>query len=272
MHISMGAGSKTDIGMIAPVLKVVAAHHRLPIRFESGPIGNLVLLETMRSEIFLRPIIHISGQIGIGQGKQAAIDHMLEGGAVLNGEGIEGEVLGLEAESQLQGVLPGGQGLMRKGKDEIEVDIFKSSQAGLFDGLDGVRERVFTLEQAQFLRAGGLHAHAEAIEPQLFKAVEIGLVYGTGIEFEGDLGLANQVEMVFYRLNDGLQNGNREEGGGAAAEENGMDGEMVSCCRTKGFNFSLKGLTVDWDKVFEAGIGIEIAVAAAVTAEGNVEI
>ena len=86
--VSVRTGSQAQVRLIPPVLQVMLASQDSPTLFAS-PIGNLILPETGLCQAIGGKIIHISGQVVIGQRHKSAPRPGLKRRTVLDRQRIQ---------------------------------------------------------------------------------------------------------------------------------------------------------------------------------------
>ncbi len=78
-------------------------------------------------------------------------------------------------------------------------------------------------QQAEFGRVGALDAITDAVESDFAQFMQVGGGNRAGVGFQADFGIRENVEMAVDGLEDVSIVGGGEQGGRAAAEEDGGD-------------------------------------------------
>ena len=112
---AMSPRSCADIITVAPVHEVVAALGARP-----GMVGNLVSRKSVCFRYRLGKLIELRPQLGVGYLQLARVVEREERRAFLDGQLIQGEMVGSERDRPLQLGLPSVHGLIRTRVDEIE--------------------------------------------------------------------------------------------------------------------------------------------------------
>ncbi len=122
---------------------------RLARRLSSTPIRNLVLQVSGGIQTFGSPLVHLSRQISIRDGYQAAISPMGKRGAVFDCQGVQGKMVRSQAQGQIQSMLPGFQSLFRQAEDQIQIDIVQAGLTGPLYALYYLAEIMLAFKQTQ---------------------------------------------------------------------------------------------------------------------------
>ena len=133
---AVGAGADAGVVLVAPIGEIVAAFGTGP-----GEVADLVGSKAVVGAGFDCVVVEGGGAVVVGQGDLALAVAGLEGGAGLDGELVETEVVGAEGEGLAEFGGPGGAVLLRAGVNEVEADAGEGG-AGVSKGVDGLGGRV----------------------------------------------------------------------------------------------------------------------------------
>src|SRR6516225_2056195 len=139
----MRARTDPDIVLIAPIGEVVPAFGAWP-----GVIGDLVSRQPVSGEAVLRHLEQYDRDFLLGQHEFAEPHRGGEGGAGLDRQLVEREVLASESQRFVELALPGRDALARAGIDQIEREARKDL-ARMLDRGDCLVTAVAPAQQAQ---------------------------------------------------------------------------------------------------------------------------
>ena len=173
--------------------------------------------------------------------------------------------------------LPLLQALPRRTVNQVHGHL-QADLLGPGDDLRHVGRRVGAVEYLQHLGDDGLHAEGDAGEAAFLEGLQVFAGDGVWVRFGGDFCAFDEAEYVDGCLQDAYEVAGGQFGGGAAAEENGVHGAFCDAGGFEGaggeedFCDGVVGVGAEADAVAEVfgGVGVEVAVAAAYGAEGDV--
>lgn len=146
--------------------------------------------------------------------------------------------------------------------------------------LDDLRDpsgRVRAFQDGQDVLARALHPVGDARETGLAQPVEVRLVHRLGVGLRGDLRARGEAELRVDGREDAAQIVRREQGGGAAAHEDGLHGQVhVAEDPTRhpdlGDGGGGVGVAARARPELRRRVGVEVAVPAARHAERDVHV
>ena len=267
-QVGVGAGAGPPPVAVAPVDLVVAALAAGP-----GPVGDLVPVEAGLLEAGGDDLVAVGVDVLVGCGQFAAADLAGHGGAVLDDERVGGDVVDVRGEDGVEGAADVVVSLGGRAVDHVQVDVVEAGGAGLAGGVDGAAGGVGAVEDAQHRGRGGLHPEGDAGEAGLQQPGEELRRDGLGVGFGGDLGAGGQAEGVADHVEHAGQAGGAEQGGGAAADEDGVGGAALGRGESE---LAAQGIQVGGGRgggaELAGGVGVEVAVAATGGTERNVDV
>ena len=182
-------------------------------------------------------------------------------------------MLGAQVERPGEVGAPVGLGLARDREDEVDRDAFDAGGAGEGDRAGDVGGVVPALEGFQVAWVEGLCADREAVDAAGAQDVEQLGGRGFGVALEGDLGVVIDREALGQACELAVPVCGLEEGWGAAADEDGVEGCWVLGREAReGVEFSEHAIGEGGLAVLAINDGVEVAVVALVIAEGDVEV
>ena len=236
-----------------------------------GVVGDLVAVEPGASNAIEGVVVHIDFEFVGGFFEVAAEEARGHGGVGFVGEGVGAEVVEVEGEGTLEIVGPFGEGLSRDGVDEIEGETRDVVGAGDGDGaLDGVGV-VVSFEGFEVGRVEGLRAHRDPVDLGTLEDFTDGFGEGLGVGLDGPFGVVGECEDGFDCGEELREEVGREEGGGSASDEDGVEGGVVRE-GGDGLEFGDGSVGECFLSVLSVHDGVEVAVVAFVDAEGDVDI
>ncbi len=128
------------------------------------------------------------------------------------------------------------------------------------------------LEQAQFRRIGALDPVAEAVETQSAQIPQIVRRNRSRVGFERDFGSRGNLKSPVNGLENGVKLGRSQQRRRAAAEENRPNREPAGGARSNQLDFSTQRLNIGRDGLRLPGVGVKVAVGAAVSAKREVKV
>ena len=261
----MGTGAEAGVLPQLPVLQVVPGLIAQP-----GEVGDLILEEAEAPGGLHRGEIHL--RLLLVPREARRLPPGVEGRALLHLQAVAGEVLGRQGDGGLQVPLPTLQGLVGQAVDEVQGEVI---ELGLPGGVHRLADLVHGMDPADLPELGvvrRLHTERDPVEPRLAESPQGPPVPGgVGVGLQGDLGvLRHMVALVdaFQNLPQPLL---PQEGGRAAAE---VDRVHAVLRRLRGGlrQVGEEGLAVGVHPLLAAGEGVEIAVAALLAAEGDMDV
>ena len=154
------AGADAGIILIAPIGEVVPA---LPARL--GVVGDLVSFEAETRRLLRRGVIQARRHILLREREFAAAVEGRKLGAGLDGELVEGEMIGGERKRPAQFLPPCRLLLPRPGIDQVEGQARKNALRER-DGGNGLIRRMLAAEKGQCGGVETLHADGHAVDPR----------------------------------------------------------------------------------------------------------
>src|SRR5689334_15166762 len=104
----MRARADADVVEVVPVAEVVLT----TVRLASTPVRDLVLLVARADQELVRELVHVGDEILVGHRELPSLGPAEEYGAGLDGQRVQGKVLGLERECPFERVAPDGERLV----------------------------------------------------------------------------------------------------------------------------------------------------------------
>lgn len=194
----------------------------------------------------------------------------MEARAWFIGEPVAREVVGREFDGPFEVASPRVERLTGDGEDQIEVGVGDAGGAAVLKGFGYLVWLVGPFEHAEFGRLEGLGAERDAIDAEVVhEAGELGRNGGwVGFEctFDGTVGgavLIDGVEQVAQDIGG-------QGGGGSAADEDGVEVQLVMSRVVVEFGFESGDERVGGARIED--FGVEVAIAAASAAEGDVDV
>ena len=264
-EVRVGTRSKAGVLPQLPVFQVVPGLIAQP-----GEVGDLVLEEAEAPGGLHRGEIHL--RLLLVPWEARRLPPGVEGRTLLHFQAVAGEVLGRQGDGGLQVPLPTLQGLVGQAVDEVQGEVI---ELGLPGGVHRLADLVHGMDPADLPELGvvrRLHTERDPVEPRLAESPQGPPVPGgVGVGLQGDLGvLRHMVALVdaFQNLPQPLL---PQEGGRAAAE---VDRVHAVLRRLRGGlrQVGEEGLAVGVHPLLAAGEGVEIAVAALLAAEGDMDV
>ena len=212
-------------------------------------------------------------EVGVLVGEFAVLatgEAVEEFGVFLVVEVVGGDVVGGEVDGAMEGFFPGFEGLTRDGEHQVEVEAVEAGLAEGGEGGGGFGGGVVAAEGGEGGFIPGLDAEADAGDAVGAEEFGFGRGDGAGVGFEGELGELGAVDEVFEAGEEVVEMGFAKEGGGAAAEVEGVGLEGVAGGLELGFSEE----SVDEGGHVGAARGVfeERAVGADAVAEGDVDV
>ncbi|RAO27433.1 hypothetical protein ONO86_06140 [Micromonospora noduli] len=244
----------------------------------AGPVGDLVPGEPGRVERGLRGQVAVRGHVVTGVRQLAAPHPGGEPGAVLDDQGVRADVVHSGGDDLFQRGAEVLGPLPRGAVDQVQVDVLEPGVARLQGGGGGPAGAVFAVQDRQHPRGGGLHAQRDpgvAGGPQQFQRFR-GDRLGVGLG--GHLGVGGQPPGAVDAVEDAGQVVGGEQGGRAAADEDGVDPGRRGVAEHPGGELQLGQhsvrvpLAAGAAAQFGGGVGVEVAVSAAAGAERHVHV
>ena len=181
-------------------------------------------------------------------------------------------MLGRQGDGGLQIPLPTLQRLVGQAVDEVQREVF---EPGLPGGVHRLADLVHGMDTADLPELGvvrRLHAERDPVEARLAEGPQgLPVPGGVGVGLQGDLGVLRHMVALVDALQDLPQPLLPQEGGRAAAE---VDGVHAVLRRLGGGLRQVgdEGLAVGVHPLVAPRKGIEIAVAALLAAEGDMDV
>jgi hypothetical protein len=178
-------------------------------------------------------------------------------------------MIGAEVKGGVEVECPFGSRLSWDGVDEIDRDSF---DAGVASEIDGERDglgAMKTFEGFEEVWAKGLDAEAEPIDASGAKDVHELWRCGFRVALDGELAFWMERKEGVDSGEERLEKLGFEEGGGAAADEDGFERACEWC---DGVEFEFETVEECVLTVLAIDDGVEIAVVAFVGAEGDVKV
>ena len=242
-------------------------------------VGDLVPLVARLGEQLLGEQVHVRHEVFVGHGVFAAADLRGKLGAVFDDERVRGNMVGFVGYRGTHAAFPLLQALPRRTVDEVHGHL-QADLLGPGDDLRHVRRRVGAVEHLQHLGYDGLHAEGDAGKAAVLESLQVFAGHGVGVRFGGDFCAFDEAKDVDGCLQDAYEVAGGQFGGGAASEKDGVHGAFCDAGGFEGaggeedFCDGVVGVGAQADAVTEVfgGVGVEVAVAAAYGAEGDVHV
>ena len=262
----MGAGSDPQVPAVAPVLHVVAA--AAP---RGRPVGDLVVVVPGAAQQLPRQAVHVRSQVGIGVRDTAILHPSGQRGALLQRQGVQGEVSRQEAQDTLEGAPPLGQGLGGQPVHQVQVYVL---QAG--GDRETIRRHrlgggVAAAQQGQQGVVQALNTDAQPVHPRPLPALQRRARYVPRVGLESDLGNGRHVEGRGDALQHPCDLLRRDVGRGPAPEEYRGHRRMVQGLSPETY-LGGQRVQVGGHQHFDALVRVEVAVGALGLAEGYVDV
>ena len=212
-------------------------------------------------------------EVGVLVGEFAVLasgEAVEEFGVFLVVEVVGGDVVGGEVDGAMEGFFPGVEGLTRDGEHQVEVEAVEAGLAEGGEGGGGFGGGVVAAEGGEGGFIPGLDAEADAGDAVGAEEFGFGRGDGAGVGFEGEFGELGAVDEVFEAGEEVVEMGFAEEGGGAAAEVEGVGLEGVAGGLEPGFGE--EGVDEGGHVGAARGVFEEGAVGADAVAEGDVDV
>lgn len=219
----VGVEAEAEVGLTVPVLEVVAGAVA-----RAGKVRDLVLGDARGFEAGAGELVEGGGFV-VGRERGDAVTEAggegfaAETGVFVDFEEIEAEVRDAGGDGLLDGVEPGGFGLVGKAGDEIEAEV---GDAGAADAVDLGATLIGGMETTDgggLLIDEALDAEGETVDAVALEGFEgaVGELAGGGLE--GDLGIGRDGEGALEVMEEGVDLVGGEQAGCAAAEVEGVD-------------------------------------------------
>ncbi len=180
-------------------------------------------------------------------------------------------MVGSQCDRAPERVHPGVEALIRHRVDEVDADVGEARFPRQREGARGLRRVGLALEHRERARVESLHAEAEAVYPAIQPRGEPGLVRAGGVRLKGHLGVGRNIEVDPDELQQARREVGRQQAWRAASEVDGLQ-LLERKSFTSKDQLALQRVDVIGHQPIHAGVGVEVAVAALVPAEGNVQV
>ena len=91
---------------------------------------------------------------------------------MFHGQGVKGEVLGMETEDQFNRSLPAVQGLLRQTKDQVQIQVVETCPASPGHCIDYIKVIMDPFQLAEFFRMCGLDTQTDAVKTEDCEGLE----------------------------------------------------------------------------------------------------
>ncbi len=164
----VGARANAQIRLARPVGAVV-------LRAPAGEAGvaDFVGIPALGAEVLAEPEEVLAGARIVRRSRFAALDGMVQGGALLDRERIGRKVGRPQVQGHADVVLPFAQAGAGEAIDEVQADVFKSSVLGAGDAFLRLTARVGPVHPRQTGIHKGLNPHAQTVNAQATPCREV---------------------------------------------------------------------------------------------------
>ena len=191
------------------------------------PVRHLVPLQSRGGEQFVGHDVAVGQHVVVERGQLAAAHPGGEPGAFFHDERVGGDVVRAGRDRGGEGLFPVGVALPGGPVDEVQVDVREPGLAGPGHALFGPSRGVGAFQDREHVRFGALHPEGDPGEPCFAQPGEDARVHGFRVGFGGDLGVGGEPELRVDRVEDAAEFLRGEQGGGAAAHEDGTHREFA---------------------------------------------
>ena len=247
------------------------------VRHRPRPVADLVPLEAGRGQAGIHRLVHVGLKIIIRARHLAATDLTGELRAVLDDQGVGGDVVGLERERSIQRSLPIGEGLPGGAVDQVDTNL-EARALRRCNRCADVLGPVRAVQRRQHMRHGRLHADREPGDSGVGERARNLIRHRVGVRLDCDLGALTDPEGVDGRFEHPCEIARRKKCRRASAEEDRVHRAQRSRIaqnplRERDLRPERVGVIVLTGAAqLAGGIGVEVAVAAPHTAERDVQI
>ena len=265
----MCARTDADVGHAAPVAAVVAG-----MMSRKGEIADFVMLIAGREKCVAQKTEVAHATVFADLADLAPAAHLPEGGALLVGEMIGGEMGDVETDGLLKVALPAFGRFAGKAVDEVDADFAYAVLTQKLDSMDGLLRIVPAANETQRVIVERLYAHADAWlaerrhgRPYAIDPLGRDVV---GVCLDGQLGQGAELERGGRRGDEAA-----EQGGGELRRRATTDVKCLYLRALKIISSSLHLPTRCFHVCFglvQKGGGVEVAVTATTLAEGDVNV
>ena len=236
-----------------------------------GPVADFVVMVAGVCEGGAGVVIHIRRQVGVGRRQPALFDPPAQGGSLLQGERVEGQVLRSQRRRPRQGVLPLGQGLAGQAVHQVEVHIVEAGAAAKFQGGGGFVGVVAAAQQGQQPVVHTLDADADPVDAGGAQLGALGGGKVVGVALGGYFGIGAHPATAGDGVEDAGDGAFGQVRRSAAAKKDGVDARPAENPRPRGqFPDHRREEIVELG--FDALVGVEVAIGAFAQAERDVDI
>ena len=233
-------------------------------------VGNLILLKAPAPEGLHRGQVHI--RLGVVIGERRVVPHLIQRRALLHLQAVAADVLRVQLQHIVQGVLPGLQGLPRQAVDQIHGDIPEACLADALEGADRLGVGVGPTNFLEDFVVVALDAQADPVEALGPEPVEQPVVDGIGVCLEGDLRIGGDIEAAPDGGEKDRQSVGPKEAGRAAAKVDGIH-LVIGRQSPRLLDMVADRVQIAVQKVIVLGRQrIKVAILALTAAEGHVDV
>ena len=219
----VGVEAEAEVGLAVPVLEVVAGAVAV-----AGEVRDLVLGDAGGVEAGAGELVEVGGfvvrgEVGGAVAGAGGEGFATEAGVFVELEEVDADVRDAGGDGLIEGVEPGGFGLVGEAGDEIEAEVGDAGAADAVDLGEALGGGVQAADGGGLAIDEALDAEGEAVDAVVLEGFEGGVGELAGGGFDGDLGVGRYGEGGFELVEEGMDLLGREQAGGSAAEIDRVD-------------------------------------------------
>ncbi|CAM5574993.1 hypothetical protein SALBM217S_07552 [Streptomyces griseoloalbus] len=250
-------------------------------RLRGRPVRHLVPGEPRPGQPFLGEQVPVGVDVVVRHRHLAPPDPAGQLRALLDDQRVRAHMVGTRADRRVERGAPVVVRLPRRAVDQVEVDVVEAGRAGLGDARLGPAGGVGAVEDLQHVLPGALHAEGDPVEAAGPQLGQVGRADGLRVGLRGDLGVRRETELLADRAQHPHQVARGEQGGRASADEHRAHRARVVAEDLPGqpdlVDEGLGVVVAGGEHAAGAaqlgrGVGVEVAVAAAGGAVGDVQV